>query len=337
MPQFKKQHFLTKKYLERFAQDDYVYSFDGNRQRHVPYKDQCQKPYFYSKKQAHFVEGVFSRGESMLLDRIRSIEDFLQSEPETGITLAHVVGLYLKNPKVANDTARERFEAIDGLLVSYMLQFMTDEAPGQKRLNALFYGLTVRWRMFLLKTPEDNGQQVVTSDCPTSIATDAPSTPPCFVFIPLSDKEILFFADKARYNADDSVVDLSDAALTKLNLMTAVGSANKIYSHHPLSEEQRALYRHGIVDPQFQSKDRVFQDGQELKFEHVPMLVSQDVIAELAFLKKSNPAGKYPSYEEARRLYKSGAVTIDSESRTITVSKDMSVNELYCATVAAYM
>lgn len=61
MPEYKKQHWLSKSYLKNFVINGskLIYRFDGNRFHKVPYKSQCFKKHFYSSKNCREAEKEF--------------------------------------------------------------------------------------------------------------------------------------------------------------------------------------------------------------------------------------------------------------------------------------
>jgi hypothetical protein len=334
MAEYKNQHFLTRKYLAEFSKDGKIYFYNGKVHKQIPYESQCQKDYFYSKHKAKEVESIFSQGEVLLLNFIKSIEFFLKSELKTAIALSHIVGLYLKNPRIENKTGLERYDAIKSLLADYLVQIILGNAAKNQSLNEIFYELTIRWRMFLLKIPDDVDSQFTTSDSPVAIMTDMAGQPPCFAYLPLSAKTAIFFANKEKYFSQDSVIEISQAGLDKLNTLTAVNSINNVYSKNELSYEQREHFKYGIEHIGFQSRDKIYMMNGNIKFYHNPILIEESVISEFGFLTKNKSDLSFLSYKKAREIYQSGKLDIDHENKKVTDKSNMTMSDLYCATVA---
>ena len=338
MSEFKKQHFLTRKYLKEFSDEKgMVFLFNGNIHKPVPYSSQCQEVFFYSKDKAMEVEGIFSKGEGLLISFIRSVETYLQSELKTAISLTHVIGLFLKSPRIANDTGMERYEAIKNLLTDYLVQIILEEKPSNQALNEIFYGLTIRWRMFLLKIPDGIDEQFITSDSPAILMTDTLGQSPCFSFLPLSEKTAIFFANKEKYFSKESVIEVSKPAIEKLNILTAVNSIQNVYSKKSLKDEQTELFKHGILSDLYKSHDRLYLENNQIKFEHRPIIIDKSVINQFGFLTKNESTVTFLPYKKAQELYKSGKVKVDRAKKELSVHADMNISDLYCATVAEYI
>ena len=79
MPDFKKQHYLPRVYLAAWAraEDEYIFWHSESQGRWVPFGDQCQRPYFYSKNRASEAEsemGSYERSWGRFLQKVKGVQ-----------------------------------------------------------------------------------------------------------------------------------------------------------------------------------------------------------------------------------------------------------------------
>jgi hypothetical protein len=283
MAKYKRQHFITRQYLREFSVNKLVYIYNGRDHKPIPYESQCQSDYFYSKRNAEEVESTFSQGENLLLSFIRNPKSYIGSELKMAMALTHVLEINLKNPRIKKNASLERYDAIKSLLYDYVVQIILDQEYRNQSLNEIFYELTIRWRLVILRIPDSLDRQFITCDSPSVIMTDSPGNSPCFVYLPIADRTAVYFTNKLRYFSDETIVELNENAIENLNKLIAVNAMKSIYSTHELTAEDQLLYKHGLEHDSFRSPDQIFLENGAIKVDSKPILLSNEVITELGF------------------------------------------------------
>lgn len=189
--------------------------------------------------------------------------------------------------------------------------------------------------MCLLKIPENPSELFITSDCPSVIANDGNGNPPCFIFIPISPKRALFFADKRKYIFNKLSVEVNQSEIEKLNAVTCINANNQIYSLKEPTKLQLQRYQIGLTNDLYKGRGAVFHnDKGELQFKAAELSFNEEAINAFSFLQKDSKKFEIISYKEAQKVYNSGALKIDWRQKRIVVQGNLNVTQLYCATRA---
>ena len=107
----KKQHYVPKGYFRLFSPDQiniHLYNAEENISRFIPFNDQCQKPYFYSKDTN--IEDTFNKMETAQLNVLRDIKKqrhIKLSKPEDWLHIYAFINLQRMRTKTAKDRSRE--------------------------------------------------------------------------------------------------------------------------------------------------------------------------------------------------------------------------------------
>jgi hypothetical protein len=336
MADYKNQHIVPRRYLEIFSdENNKVWFYDGKNLRHVPHKSQNQDDYFYSKELASEVEKILEKGEQLFFGKLDNAENITKNETETALFLQLVLDMNFRNSKHENKTHLERHDAIKGILSSYILQSVLGLKENGQSLNEIHYNLSCLWRMCLLKIPENPSELFITSDCPSVIANDGNGNPPCFIFIPISPKRALFFADKRKYIFNKLSVEVNQSEIEKLNAVTCINANNQIYSLKEPTKLQLQRYQIGLTNDLYKGRGAVFHnDKGELQFKAAELSFNEEAINAFSFLQKDSKKFEIISYKEAQKVYNSGALKIDWRQKRIVVQGNLNVTQLYCATRA---
>lgn len=336
MADYKNQHHVPKRHLATFSDNNWkIWFYSGNKLIHIPHDSQNQKDYFYSKKLAGEVEKILEKGKQLFFGKLNNPENITKNETETALLMQLVLDMNFRNSKHENKTNLERYDAMKGILSSYIIQSILGLKECDQSLNEIHYNLSCLWRMCLLKVSKNSPELFITSDCPSVIVNDGNGNSPCFLFIPISPTRALFFADKRKYIFNELSVNLNQSEIEKLNAVTYINANNQIYSLNEPTESQLQRYKIGLTNNFYKGKGIIFyNEKEELQFKAAELSFNEEAISAFSFFQKNSNKFEILSYKNAQEIYKSDALKIDWKQKRIVVQGNLNMTQLYCATRA---
>jgi len=259
MPEYKKQHWLSKSYLKNFVINGskLIYRFDGNRCHKVPYKSQCFKKHFYSSKNCREAEKEFWEIEKDFPKYIMKILNYKPISRRERIDIIFILFIYhLRTAAFENRTDYEniiafriRFNNFFALEISEL-----DEHNIDLDLRKRMEGISKNWELQMIIIHSDI---LITSDHPVLLFNKR-EEPISFTILPITPYKLLIAYDRRYIKIKPPLSDEKDRLM--LNNFQAGQSLFAIYSNKVINEEEREKYNE--IFKKFRKQHRGYTDNK---------------------------------------------------------------------------